>query len=542
MSPRRVAVVGSGIAGLSAAYLLSQSPEEFSVSLFESGDYFGGHSNTVDVPSLTDPNVKAAVDTGFIVFNPVTYPNLIAFLKHLNVETILSSMTFSVSKNQGEFEWAGDNLDTIFAQRSNILPFTFGGWSLYRMLYDLVRFHLHAKAVAAQADEVQFDENGNVREGAVLDSTAGLEVSRMTLAAFFKKFGYSSYFQENYIMPITAAIWSTPASMAFESFPVVTLLRFMRNHMMLQIGGRPKWRTLLNGSRSYVKEVLKSIPYKHLNTKIVKIERPSDPDSEELGKVILIDENGDRKVFDHVIFATHCDQTLQILGDGATEDEKKILGSVKFVNNRAILHRDPNLMPKIRKTWSSWNYLTKVDKVTKAQQLSLSYWMNKLQPYVDEKIFGPVVVTLNPLWEPAKDKILGEYNYTHPLYTSETIAAQDQLNKIQNKHNTTFCGAWTNYGFHEDGITSGLLAATSLGAKCPFTIIPNGGYPTHREPPMPPVWAQKKGAQRYQCGSALYVRDRKPISGLTNSEVKFLGGVTFFVVGVIVAVASYFLF
>ncbi|KAJ1563621.1 hypothetical protein HK096_000153, partial [Nowakowskiella sp. JEL0078] len=330
---------GSGISGLSAAQLLSQQSQDFEVTLFESGSYFGGHSHTVNVPSLSDKSVSAGIDTGFIVFNPVTYPNFIEYMKHLNVTTIQSAMTFSVSRNKGEFEWAGDNIDTVFAQRNNILPFTKGGWSLYRMLYDLVRFHLHAKEVAAQADGLQFDDNGVLKDGASVDSTAGHELASMTLSQFFTKFGYSKYFQENYIIPMTAAIWSTPANMAFDKFPVITLLRFMRNHMLLQIGGRPKWRTLLNGSKSYVDVILKQISNKYLNTKIVKVDRPVDPHSAE-GKVILTDSNGVKREFDHVIFATHADQTLEMLGSSATDDEKRILGAVKFVSNRAVLHRD----------------------------------------------------------------------------------------------------------------------------------------------------------------------------------------------------------
>ncbi|KAJ1537458.1 hypothetical protein HK096_002145 [Nowakowskiella sp. JEL0078] len=195
-------------------------------------------------------------------------------------------------------------------------------------------------------------------------------------------------------------------------------------------------------------------------------------------------------------------------------------------------------MPNLRLTWSSWNYLTLINEETKSQQLSLSYWMNKLQPYATEKEYGPVVVTMNPLWEPEKDKVLGEWDYTHPLYTPETIAAQDQLNLIQNKHNSTFAGAWTNYGFHEDGVTSGLLAATSLGAKCPFPIILNGGYPTHREAPPVPYWAQAKGVSRFRCGKPTYIGNNKPKTGLTAGEIRVFGFVVFALLGAAVGIVA----
>ncbi|KAJ3101551.1 hypothetical protein HDU97_001300 [Phlyctochytrium planicorne] len=485
--PKRIAIIGSGVAGIGAAWLLSREPEKFQLTIYESGDYFGGHTHTVDIPSLKDPSKTVGVDTGFIVCNPVTYPNFLNFLHHIGVTLQRSDMSFSVSRNDGELEWSGDNLNTVFAQRENILPIGHGQkdetFGMYSMLWQIIRFHKQAAQIAEEADRLQFDENGKLKESTAGDKESLHPFATMTLGEFFKKFGYSRFFYENYVLPMTAAIWSTPANMTFDKFPLLTLVRFMRNHIMLQIGGRPKWRTVYNGSREYIEKVLTNVPDARLSTGVSSIRRVANS-SGVVEKVIVTDSDGVVEEFDHVIIATHSDQALNILGDDATEDEKKILGSIKFVDNKAILHRDRKLMPKRRLAWSSWNYLTQVSEETRSQSMCLTYWMNRLQPYVNEKEYGQVFVTMNPLTAPDPKTVLGEWNYTHPLYSPETIKAQDNLNSIQNRRGVTFAGAWTNYGFHEDGLTSGLQAAESIGAKtCPFPIMPNGGYPTHRLPP-----------------------------------------------------------
>ncbi|KAJ3316502.1 hypothetical protein HDU76_001748 [Blyttiomyces sp. JEL0837] len=528
--PRRVAIIGSGISGLSAAWLLAQEPSNFKVTLFESADYFGGHTHTVDVPSLTDPEKKVGVDTGFIVCNPVTYPNFLNFLTQIQVPIQKSDMSFSVSRNQGEFEWAGDNLNTVFAQRSNLLPIGHGqeGFGMYGLIYEITRFHKQAAEIAAEADDLQFGPDGKVKDG---EGIKAHPYAKMTLGEFFKKFNYSKFFYQNYVLPMTAAIWSTPADMTFDKFPLLTLVRFMRNHIMLQIGGRPKWRTVLNGSRNYVEKVLESIEDKRLNTPVKSIKRVN-------GVVKITDgKTGKTEEFDHVIFATHSDQALKILGEDASSDERKILGAIKFVDNKAVLHRDPTLMPKRRLAWSSWNYITDVSDETSSQSMCLTYYMNRLQPYIDTEAFGDVFVTMNPLRKPDPATVLGEWEYTHPLYSPETIAAQDNLNTIQNVNLTTFAGAWTNYGFHEDGVTSGLLAAISLGATCPFPVTLNGGYPTHRESPPPPSWASEKGVSRHVVERPLYVtkedrenamkmaRDSKPMFELDDNTLTYLFGI-----------------
>ncbi|KAI8848579.1 hypothetical protein BC829DRAFT_393886 [Chytridium lagenaria] len=444
-APKRIAIIGSGVAGLGAAWLLAREPEK---------DYFGGHTHTVDVPSLKDPEQKTGVDTGFIVCNPVTYPNFLNFLQEIKVPLQRSDMSFSVSRNDGDLEWSGDNLNTVFAQRKNILPIGHGHddtLGMYSMIYQIIRFHRQAATIAEEADSLQFDEEGRLRETGPDDKKVHPFAS-MTLGEFFRKFGYSRFFYENYVLPMTAAIWSTPANMAFDKFPLLTLVRFMRNHIMLQIGGRPKWRTVYNGSREYVERVLSMVPDARLSTPVTSFKRVTSSSGDV--QLIVTDANNVVEKYDH----------------------KRILGSIKFVNNRAILHRDRKLMPKRRLAWSSWNYMTRIEDETRSQSMCLTYWMNRLQPYINPKVYGQVF--------PDPKTVLGEWDYTHPLYSPETIAAQDNLNSIQNKKGVTFAGAWTNYGFHEDGLTSGLQAAESIGAiTCPFPIMPNGGYPTHRLPP-----------------------------------------------------------
>ncbi|KAJ3061061.1 hypothetical protein HDU98_003022, partial [Podochytrium sp. JEL0797] len=468
-SPKRVAIIGSGIAGLSAAWLLNKD-NKFKVTLLEQGDYFGGHSHTVDVKAL-EGNDTVGVDTGFIVCNPITYPNFLAFLKEINVPLQASDMSFAVSRNRGEFEWNGNNINSLFAQRENL-------WNkdMWGMVSQVLRFNSQAENIAQEADDLEFDKDGNVREDVKAHPYA-----KMTLAEFFTQFGYSKFFYQNYIVPMTAAIWSTPANMTFEKFPLLTLVRFMRNHILLQVSDRPKWMTVDGGSRNYVKKVVATLPDARLNVTVTSVVR-----NLKNGTVTITDSTGKREVFDHVIFATHSDQALRLLGDDATPQERSILGDIKFLPNRAILHRDQDLMPKRKAAWASWNYLTHVSNETDSQTMCLTYWMDNLQPHIDVKKFGHLFVTMNPLYEPRADTVLGEWSYTHPLYSPETIAAQDLLPTIQNTHLTAFAGAWTNYGFHEDGITAGLLAAVSLGATCPFEISLNGGYPTKRGP-VPPV-------------------------------------------------------
>ncbi|TPX30586.1 hypothetical protein SmJEL517_g05871 [Synchytrium microbalum] len=491
----RIAVVGSGISGLSAAYLLARQPEKFQVVVYEEGEWIGGHTHTVEIESLYDPKLKAPVDTGFIVCNPHTYPNLLNFLKQLNVELTDSNMSFAVSKDKGVFEWAGDNIDTVFAQRSNLFSL-----NMWRMIWDTIRFDEQATDIAEQVDQDMYDEAGKMRADA--DTfVKGHPYAHMTLAEFFTKYNYSKFFYESYIVPMTASVWSAPADMALDQFPLLTLVRFMRNHMLLQVTDRPTWRTVLNGSKSYVNKILETVKDVRLNTAVTSITRSKDKNSTHPRTITINDSRGGSEVFDHVILACHTDQALKILGPEATPDEQKIIGGIKYVRNRAVLHRDPSLMPVRRKTWSSWNYL--LDS-TKLNTMCLTYWMNRLQTFIPVQEFGDVFVTMNPMWEP-KGPVLGEWYYDHPYYCNETIMSQETLNKIQGLYCTTYCGAWTNYGFHEDGLTSGLLAALSLGATSPFPVVLNGGYPTHRLAPTPPAWAK---IPRYEPAPPIHLGKR----------------------------------
>jgi predicted NAD/FAD-binding protein len=371
------------------------------VTLYEADHRLGGHTNTVQIKSL-DGKSSIGVDTGFIVCNPVTYPNFLALMDHLSVPLVDSNMSFSMSRNQGEFEWAGKNLDTVFCQRRNLLPdFQTGG--MYALIYDLWKFNHQAFELANESDQLLFEGKGRKHP-----------LSEMTIGEFLKENGYSQFFYDNYIIPMTSAIWSSPADVTFRDFPVLTLIKFMRNHCLLQVGGRPVWRTVGGGSKSYIESITKDIQDIRLSTAITKVERRD-------GKVTLYDSKGGIEVYNHVIFATHSDQALKILGESASEKEKSILGAIKYSGNRAILHRDAAQMPVRRSAWSSWNYMTNSKNETESTKVSLTYYMNKLQPFVDTQKYGEVFVTLNPIWEPRKETIIEEIYYEHPVYDLNVI-------------------------------------------------------------------------------------------------------------------------
>ncbi|KAL7752814.1 hypothetical protein RI367_001817 [Sorochytrium milnesiophthora] len=538
----RVAVVGSGVAGLSAAWLLaSQQSERFDVTLFEKGDYLGGHTHTVDLPPLPtfqDTLVGTVpVDTGFIVCNPVTYPNLLALLEHVGVPLTKSSMSFSVSRNRGQFEWAGDTLRTLFAQTKNL--YDVSGDGVWRMLWDVLRFHWHAGAIAAKADEATF---GGGTTGSNKKSQEAQRAynayAGMSIGAFLRRGNYSRSFIENFLVPQTAAIWSTPAGTCIDDFPVLSLIRFFRNHRMLQLIGRPRWLTLPLGARTYVERLAKDLPDVRLSCGITSVKRARQP-TKKSGGVQLVDEHGTTHTFDYVIFATHGDQTLRILGDDATADERQALRHVQYCKNRAVLHRDPRLMPKLRSAWAAWNYLTLMHEADhpltpptsasdrrqiQGQPVCLTYWMNRLQPFIPRETHGDVFVTINPLWEPAPELVIDEWEYDHPVYSFELVEAQQRLNNITGGHspvNTAFAGAWWGYGFHEDGVTSGLLAAMSLGVAPPFPVVLNGGYLTPRRPyeparGLPLLPSDKVYKQRVQETVALASGKRSSISKHTT--------------------------
>ena len=422
----RVAIVGSGIAGLAAAHTLSGLAE---VTLFEAGDYFGGHTHTVDVtlPTAQGP-VMHGVDTGFLVFNERTYPNLIKLLDELGVETAKSDMSFSVqvpgARPRGEtLEWSGSSLNSVFAQRGNLL-----NWKFLRMLRDITRFNRITTAIAAA------------------DADAGM---MQPLGEFIKARDFSDEFRDWYFLPMMGCIWSCPTDQMLQ-FPVATMIRFCYNHGLIQVANRPQWWTVAGGARNYVEKIIAGIPDKRLSTPVELIERDADG--------VRIVTKGRAERFDKVVLAAHSDQSLALLRD-ATEAERQVLGAIRYQANRAVLHTDTSVLPKKKLAWAAWNYERAQQGDRESARVCLHYLLNMLQPLPFSQ---PVVVSLNPVSEIQRNHIMGEFDYAHPVFDLAAIRAQAELPQLQGKQNTWFCGAWTGYGFHEDGLKSGLRVARQL--------------------------------------------------------------------------------
>ncbi|KAI9812391.1 MAG: hypothetical protein M1832_000426 [Thelocarpon impressellum] len=454
MQRKRVAIVGSGCSGLGALWLLKKTDHE--IHLYEAGDRLGGHTNTV---TFTNGENSTKVDSGFIVMNSATYPNFIAFLKELGVVTVATEMTFGVSRDQGLFEWAGSSLGAVFAQRSNLFrP------SMWRMIFDILRFNQFALDLLLNEDDMEHDQT-NINGDAKHPPPRRQE----TIGEYLDRQGYSDRFRDDYLIPMTAAVWSTSPDKCSLEFPAVTLARFMWNHHLLTaISERPKWLTIQGGAQRYIDAVLDDFPSQnvHLSTPIKFVH--DAPDSQ----VILETSTGKQMFFDHVILATHGDQALEIIWPSATQEEKDILGNFHTSQNVAVLHSDLKLMPRREVAWSAWNYITQTSgDSSNVNQVCLTYWMNLLQ-HIPTNSFGPVLVTLNPLVEPDPALTQGRWEYAHPLYTPSAVRAQTRLPSIQNTRGISYAGAWTKYGFHEDGFSSGLSAAIGhLGAKMPFEFV-----------------------------------------------------------------------
>jgi uncharacterized protein len=411
----KIAVVGSGISGLSAAWLLARAHD---VTLFEADDRFGGHSNTV---SLDIGSRKINVDCGFIVYNEATYPNLMSLFAEIGVETVATDMSFAVSLDNGRYEYAGTDLRGLFAQPVNVLRPRF--WS---MLLDLLRFYRNAT-------------QDIVHSGG------------LSLEAFLDKGRYGAAFRDDHLYPMAGAIWSASVSEVGKQ-PAESFVRFCDNHGLLQLTDRPLWRTVKGASRQYVEKIIASLGGKaHRSCPIRSVRRDEDG-------VTILDDQGVARCFDHVVLATHADQALRLI-ENPSGDEQTILGAFRYEQNEAIIHTDASLMPKRRAAWASWNYLS--DGADAARSLSVTYWMNRLQPLGDAP---DIFVTLNPLRTPRADSVLHREVYAHPQFDLTALAAQKKLWSLQEKHRTWFCGAYFGAGFHEDGLQAGLAVAEQLGA------------------------------------------------------------------------------
>ena len=431
----RIAVIGSGISGLASAFLLQGHGD---VHLFEKAARLGGHSHTVDA---IFGDVAVPVDTGFIVYNPLNYPNLIALFDHLSVPNIKTDMSFSVSLGGGQMEYEG-SIRGLLAQPGNLLKGRY--WS---MLSDLVRFY---KTAARQVDSGPDGE---------------------TLGQFVARQGYGNAFVDDHLVPMGAAIWSATSN-AMMDFPVLAFMRFMENHKLLNFIDRPQWRTVAGGSREYVKRIATKLGDRiHLKTDIVGLRRANG------GVMVNLKGQGD-VWFDKVVMAAHADQSLALIDD-ATPLEHELLGAFGFQRNHAVLHSDASLMPKRRGAWAAWNYVSEAaapashgvagnawqGETSPPSDLCLTYWMNRLQS-IDRAY--PLYETLNPVRMPSAALVHGEFDYRHPVFDAKAIAMQSRLAEIQGQNGLFFAGAWTGFGFHEDGLKSAVAIAKTLGVEIPW--------------------------------------------------------------------------
>ena len=412
----KIAVIGSGISGLSSAYFLSKKHK---VDLFEKEDCFGGHSYTVDIKTK-GTNETISLDLGFIVFNKETYPNLINFFKDLNISYEKSNMSFSVSVKNSNIEYSGNGIKGLFSNKYNALNFNF-----LRMIKDIIYFYKMASKIDIDSYENQ------------------------TLGDFLKSKKMSDYFINFHIIPMVAAIWSSPIELA-KKMPMKLFLNFFKNHGLFKIKNRPQWYTVTGRSKVYVNKVLQSISGEYFkNYKIKKVLR-------NVNNVRLYyGEDNEYFDYDHVVFAAHADQTLNLISN-PTENEKEILSNFKYKNNIAYLHTDNNFMPEKKNAWSSWNSI--LDKNNLSNNC-LTYWLNNLQNLNTTNNF---FLTLNPFMPINKNKIIKKVEFTHPVYNKETMKAQKYLEKLQGINNSWFCGSYFGYGFHEDGLKSGINIASKL--------------------------------------------------------------------------------
>ena len=425
----RIAIVGTGIAGLAAAWLLGR---RHTVTVFEADPRLGGHSHTVAVPTAEG---EIPVDTGFMVYNEHTYPLLTQLFAHLKVPTAETNMSFSASIADGSLEYGGGSLKALLAQRTNLLRPAF-----VRMLLDIVRFN---------------------RTGLrYLQEPGGDD---LTLGDFLARHGFGRSLGEWYLLPMAAAIWSAPVARMLD-YPARSFLSFFANHGLLSIHGHHQWRTVAGGSREYVRRIMAELgPRVRVATPIRAVRRLPD------GGVELTEASGATAPFDHAVLACHADDSLRMLAD-ATDAERAILSCFPYQANRAILHGDAALMPRRRAVWSSWNYLAQ-RTASEAAGVSVTYWMNSLQNLpCRENVF----VSLNPLKEPDPRLVHAEIDYAHPVFDRAAVAAQGRIGEIQGRAGVSFAGAWLGHGFHEDGLRSAVTVARQLGVTPPWERVAGG--------------------------------------------------------------------
>jgi len=420
----KIAIVGSGISGLAVAHALRGRAD---ITLFEAADYFGGHTHTVDVTLPTAQGLRTwGVDTGFLVFNERTYPNLIRLLAELGVATAKTDMSFSVKTALGPgrtLEWNGASLDTVFAQRGNLL-----NWRFLGMLREVLRFNRLATGLAEAGADAQLAQ---------------------PLGQWLDEHRFGAEFRDWYFLPMMACIWSCPTAQMLQ-FPVSTMIRFCHNHGLIQVEGRPQWWTVTGGARHYVEKIVAGISDKRRNTPVRRIERDAWG--------VTVHSDGGAQRFDQLVLATHSDQALALLRQPSGA-EARVLGAIRYQPNRAVLHTDASVLPAQQRAWAAWNYERAAAPAQENSRVCLHYLLNKLQPL---PFAQPVLVSLNPLQEIAPQHVLGDYSYAHPVFDVDAIRVQTEMPALQGQQRTWYCGAWMGYGFHEDGLKAGLGVAHQL--------------------------------------------------------------------------------
>ncbi|MBK5967169.1 NAD/FAD-binding protein [Thiocystis minor] len=422
MSVETIGVIGGGIGGLGAAWLLDR---RYAVMLLERNHYVGGHTRTVEVG---DARAPAPVDTGFMVFNRRNYPLLCGLFAHLGVATYPTDMSFAASLDGGRVEYAGSNLNTLFGQRRNLLNLGF-----LRMLIEIPRFNAAAKAF--------------------IDSNPG---ATLTLGDFLARGRYSERFASHYLLPMAAAIWSCPTQ-DMRAFPFLSFARFFSNHGLLDLANRPEWETVSGGSRTYVDKILGQFKGQYrTNAEVRRVRR--------LDRGVEVETvAGERLTFDAVVLGCHADEALALI-ESPTDLERELLGCFAYRGNKVYLHTDTKLMPNCRRVWSSWNYLQQPGE-DPTRPVTVTYWMNSLQALPAGR---DIFVSLNPLEAPRAESVIAEFDYDHPMFDPNALAAQRRMGEIQGRDRLWFSGAWMGYGFHEDGLRAAVEVAAGLGVQPPW--------------------------------------------------------------------------